>query len=135
MIVPSGPLATLPFGVLVTETSSEALPNSIDGYRGIHWLGVQNAVTVLPSVSSLSALRKLAKGSHAPNPFIGFGDPTLLGSAGCATAALPSACPGAPSGTNQRTASIGTTVKSAHRGVTRARMALDIAQGLFGNTE
>jgi len=40
-------------------------------------LGIENAITVLPSVSSLSALRKLAKGSGAPELFIGFGDPPL----------------------------------------------------------
>jgi CHAT domain-containing protein/tetratricopeptide (TPR) repeat protein len=121
MIVASGPLAKLPFGVLVTEKPSEALPKTVDGYRGIAWLGVRSAVTVLPSVSGLYALRRLAKGGRAPEPFIGFGDPTLRGSAGCTAAVLPTACPGAPGGIGQRIASIfSPTGASAHRAVTRA---------------
>jgi hypothetical protein len=34
---------------------------------------------VLPAVSSLKALRELAKVSHASEPYIGFGDPLLDG--------------------------------------------------------
>jgi hypothetical protein len=94
---------------------------TVDGYRGIAWLAAGNAVTVLPSVTSLYALRKLAKGHGAPEPFIGFGDPALRGSAGCAAAVLPTACPGAPGGIGQRIASIfSPTGASVHRAVTRA---------------
>jgi CHAT domain-containing protein len=121
MIVAAGPLATLPFSVLVTKAPAEALPKTVDGYRGIPWLGVENAVTVLPSVSSLYALRKVAKGRRASEPFIGFGDPALRGSAGCAATALTTACPGAPDGMGQRVASIvSPTPASVHRAVTRA---------------
>jgi hypothetical protein len=34
---------------------------------------------VLPAVSSLKALRELAKASHASEPYIGFGNPLLNG--------------------------------------------------------
>jgi hypothetical protein len=39
-------------------------------------------VTILPSVSSLRALRQFAKASQATKPFIGFGNPLLLGPQG-----------------------------------------------------
>jgi hypothetical protein len=47
----------------------------------------------LPSVISLSALRKLAKGSRAPDLFIGFGDPILRGNLSCGKPSLPASCP------------------------------------------
>jgi CHAT domain-containing protein len=121
LIVAPGALATLPFGALVTERPSEALPKSADGYRGIKWLGVQNAITVMPSVSSFHALRKLDKGGPAAEAFIGFGDPTLRGNPGCGIPVVPTACPGAP-GTTQRAASLLGTPKtrSPRRAVTRA---------------
>jgi CHAT domain-containing protein len=40
------------------------------------------AITVLPSVASLRALRAFAKNSHATKPFVGFGDPTFQTSKG-----------------------------------------------------
>ncbi len=70
---------TLPFQVLVTEPPRAALPNSVAGYRDIAWLTRQHAITVLPSVSSLQALRAFAKASQASEAYIGFGDPLLDG--------------------------------------------------------
>jgi CHAT domain-containing protein/tetratricopeptide (TPR) repeat protein len=79
LIVPSGALTQLPFQVLVTEK-----PNTVgtgdDTYRRTAWLIRKHALTVLPSVSSLKALRQLAKGSHADRAMIGFGNPLLNGS-------------------------------------------------------
>jgi hypothetical protein len=79
LIVPSGALNALPFGVLVTEPPTEALPAAEDGYATVHWLGIRNALTVLPAVSSLEALRANAKASRAAEPYIGFGNPLLSG--------------------------------------------------------
>jgi CHAT domain-containing protein len=79
MIVPSGPLTQLPFQVLVTEPPKPAIPNNVAGYRDAAWLARKHAITVLPAVSSLKALRELAKESHAGEPYIGFGDPLLDG--------------------------------------------------------
>jgi len=45
----------------------------------IHWLAQDHAITVLPAVSSLKALRELAKQSHASEAYIGFGNPLLSG--------------------------------------------------------
>jgi CHAT domain-containing protein len=79
LIAPSGALTQLPFQVLVTEPPKTALPESFSGYRDVAWLARQNAVTVLPAVSALRALRLFAKESHANNAFVGFGDPLLDG--------------------------------------------------------
>ena len=74
LIVPSGPLTQLPFQVLVTARES------IDGdYRATKWLARQNATTVLPAVSSLKALRRVARPSAATRPMLGVGNPLLDG--------------------------------------------------------
>jgi CHAT domain-containing protein len=79
LIVPSGPLTQLPFQVLVTEPPKTAPASSIIDYRNAAWLARKHAITVLPAVSSLKALRELAKQSHANKPYIGFGNPLLDG--------------------------------------------------------
>jgi hypothetical protein len=58
-MVPSGPLTPLPFHLLVTEKPSVAVPQIKDivAYRDAAWLVKRHAVTVLPSVTSLKALR------------------------------------------------------------------------------
>jgi CHAT domain-containing protein/tetratricopeptide (TPR) repeat protein len=78
LIVPSGPLTQLPFQVLVTNAPT-APASSITDYRNVAWLARKHPITVLPAVSSLKALRELAKQSHASKPYIGFGNPLLDG--------------------------------------------------------
>ena len=73
VLVPSGPLATLPFEVMLTEK-----PASQDLSKA-PWLAKRFATTVLPSVSSLKALRQVARKSNASKPFAGFGNPLLNG--------------------------------------------------------
>ena len=73
LLVPSGALTTLPFQVLVTKP-----PNSAD-LASAAWLVRDHAITVLPSVASLTALRRTAKSSVATKPMIGFGNPLLDG--------------------------------------------------------
>jgi CHAT domain-containing protein/uncharacterized protein HemY len=82
LIVPSGPLTSLPFHVLVTEKPDKAIPNTVEGYAKAAWLAKRNALTVLPSVASLAALRRHAKGGRAPEPYLGFGNPLLVGASG-----------------------------------------------------
>jgi len=79
LIVPSGALTQLPFQVLVTKPPKAPIPGSFMGYKDVAWLARKHAITVLPAVSSLKALRELAKQSHASEPYIGFGDPLLDG--------------------------------------------------------
>jgi CHAT domain-containing protein/Tfp pilus assembly protein PilF len=75
LVVPSGALTALPFHLLVTEKPVQAIPEKIEGYREAAWLLKRQAVSVLPSVASLKALRSLARKDHGAKPMIGFGDP------------------------------------------------------------
>jgi CHAT domain-containing protein len=59
-----------------------ANPDKPADHRDIAWLAKDYALTVLPSVGSLKALRVFAKANHAPDPFIGFGNPVLQGRRG-----------------------------------------------------
>jgi len=74
IIVPDGPLQKLPFGVLVTNPYEEELTDP-KSHRSVPWLAKDYALTVLPAVSSLRALRSFAKKYSGSEPFIGFGDP------------------------------------------------------------
>lgn len=73
LVVPSGPLTQLPFQVLVKT------PAPSGDYRSAAWLVRDHALTVLPAVSSLRALRRTAHRSSAVKPMIGFGNPLLEG--------------------------------------------------------
>ena len=77
IVAPSGPLTTLPFHVLVTAASSSA---DLADYRKAAWLALKQPVTVLPSIGSLQALRKLPP-TQAREPYIAFGNPLLDGGA------------------------------------------------------
>ncbi len=79
MFVPAGPLSSLPFHVLVTELPRPELSYA-EALKEAHWLIRRHALSVLPSVQSLSALRKLAAGGVAVKPYFGIGDPELGGS-------------------------------------------------------
>ena len=80
IIVPTGALTSLPFQVLVTESPSPRAGGTKAGdFRNAAWLIKKHALSVLPSVPSLHALRKLAPGSSALDPFFGMGDPVLQG--------------------------------------------------------
>ncbi len=71
MVVPAGPLQSLPLGMLVVS------PATNQDYRQLDWLALHYALTVLPSVSSLQAFRQFAKADKLQEPFAGFGDPQL----------------------------------------------------------
>jgi CHAT domain-containing protein len=72
IVVPSGALTSLPFQVLITEK-----PEGTQGLSDAAWLIKRHAITVLPSVASLRALRAFAKENRTGKPFIGFGDPVF----------------------------------------------------------
>ena len=74
-------LQSLPAGVLVTEAPTKPITD-IEDYRDVPWLAKRYAVTVLPSVRSLKALRVFAGKTAAKRPFAGFGDPVLDGEPG-----------------------------------------------------
>jgi len=75
LVAPMGTLTALPFHLLVTEKPPAAVPDNIEGYRNAAWLLKRQAISVLPSVSSLKALRGFAHRDQAAKPMTGFGDP------------------------------------------------------------
>jgi tetratricopeptide (TPR) repeat protein len=77
LVVPSGALTALPFHLLVTEKPPAALPEKFEGYRDAAWLIKRQAISVLPSVASLKALRAFARTDQGSKPMIGFGDPVF----------------------------------------------------------
>jgi CHAT domain-containing protein/tetratricopeptide (TPR) repeat protein len=95
LLVPSGPLTSIPFHVLVTKPANAARPTNFGGYRDVAWLGRTQALTVLPAVSSLKALRQHAsRGVKPSDDYIGYGNPVLKGDGvSCRPAKVPDACP------------------------------------------
>jgi CHAT domain-containing protein/Tfp pilus assembly protein PilF len=90
IFVPSGSLTALPFHLLVTSKPPVNLPNDTTGkataqgaelYRGADWLIRKHAVSVLPSVASLPALRGQGGAAAGSRPMIGFGNPIFNPSA------------------------------------------------------
>ncbi len=73
IVVPSGPLTQLPFQVLLTQ------PPASGDVKSAAWLIRDHALTVLPAVSSLKALRRVSRPSAAKKTMIGFGNPLLEG--------------------------------------------------------
>ena len=71
IVVPSGPLSSLPFSVLVT-----AQPNGID-YVNTAWLVKRVALTHSPSLLSFYDKRSTVPTHQATRMFLGFGNPTL----------------------------------------------------------
>ena len=87
--------------VLGTANVTEWVPHYVneDNARHVHWLVKRHALTVLPSVASLKALRRLdRKKDGKPGvadtraPFIAFGDPVLTRK--CNPPLIPKECPG-----------------------------------------
>ena len=77
IVVAHGPLARIPWSLLPTRATSlgpERAP-LFSNYRAIPWLIRTHAVTVVPSVATLVALRALPPGDPQRRPFVGFGDP------------------------------------------------------------
>jgi len=65
-----------PFHVLVTA-KPERPANQLSDYRNVEWLAKKQAVTVLPSVASLRALRVLAKAGAGAKPLLGYANPVF----------------------------------------------------------
>ncbi len=76
-VVTDGAMESLPLGVLLTGKPSADTLSAPDQLRDAPWLARRYAVSVLPSVSSLKALRQFSQAAHAPQPYMGFGDPVL----------------------------------------------------------
>jgi CHAT domain-containing protein len=128
LIVPSGALTQLPFQVLIAEKPGTAASGDA-AYRQVAWLVRRHALTVLPSVSSLKALRQLAKDSHTDRAMIGFGNP-LLNGPDASYAKLASAArsrQSCPKAAEQRVAAL--------TGDRRGVLPLDLRRGLADVTQ
>ena len=66
-VVPTGPLLSLPFGVLLTGPATQ------DNLAGAPWLINQVAVEHVPAPANFVSLRKLAGTTRATRPWFGFG--------------------------------------------------------------
>ena len=80
-VVPDGALQSLPLGVLVSQDFDGEIKVPGD-YGKVPWLARTYAMTTLPSVSSLRALRTFARRTRASRSFLGVGDPQLDGETG-----------------------------------------------------
>ncbi len=76
VIVPGGPLANLPFGLLVTS------PAESDDYSKAPWLLRDLSLAYTPSLHSFGQLRAARRGAQPSQPLLGFGNPVLLGHVG-----------------------------------------------------
>jgi CHAT domain-containing protein/tetratricopeptide (TPR) repeat protein len=97
--------------------------------KAVRWLIRDHAITVLPSVSSLTALRRTGKPSVAPKPMIGFANPLLdgFGASQKARAQLARDHTGCAAATKQRTAELRSIVRTASPVPQSAGLA-DLAQ-------
>ena len=79
LVVPSGPLTSLPFHLLVSRAPVSPITEltRIPEYRNADWLAKRYAIAMLPSVGSVRALREVAKTAPGAKPLIGFGDPVF----------------------------------------------------------
>ena len=77
LVIPDGPLGQLPFSVMVTkQTELEAHPESyFASYKKVPFLIQSHSVAVVPSVSSLIALRNIPSNKLERKSFVGIGDP------------------------------------------------------------
>ena len=77
-IVANGTLASLPLGTLVTKPVRLAKNNlRFAEYRNVPWLAKTHSISYLPSVLSITTLRKLPAGDSKRRKFAGFGNPVF----------------------------------------------------------
>jgi CHAT domain-containing protein len=77
LFVPAGALQSLPPAVLVTRPPPTPSA-SVAAYRNTAWLIKDKAITILPSVFTLEALRRIADNQgQARLPFLGVGGPLM----------------------------------------------------------
>lgn len=90
IVVASGALTSLPLQLLIVEpptpdasmstlSDGRLLTSSASRLDRVAWLGRRQAITVMPSLASLAPLRQLARTSSGRSPYLGIGNPLLLG--------------------------------------------------------
>ncbi|MDA9300667.1 CHAT domain-containing protein, partial [Amylibacter sp.] len=76
IIIPSGPLESIPFNLLITE-KPRTYKNDFKSYQNAAWFLKTHNLTRLPSIKSLKSLRSEKTLKNTNNIFIGFGNPSL----------------------------------------------------------
>ena len=81
IIAPQGMLLSLPFATLVMDTPEGGTARDADPavLRNTPWLGTRRALSIIPAVSSLRALRRadVERNTAEEIPFFGLGDPVF----------------------------------------------------------
>ena len=93
LVVTSGPLADLPLGMLLTAPPGPGDDADPALQRDAPWLADRYAITTLPGVPVLRALRGARAQPADGIAFVGFGAPELLGRAGALVAAMRAGAP------------------------------------------
>lgn len=79
VLIPDGSFFNLPFTVLVTE-EPQGRNSDPAALRSTSWLGIEKALTVVPSISALQIQRlPQGTGDTGSRPFFGMGDPDFDG--------------------------------------------------------
>lgn len=73
IVAPAGPLASLPFGILITQ------PPASKNYTQASWLIKQSMISHTPSLQAFFTLRSIARGQQPSKKLLAVGNPTLSG--------------------------------------------------------
>ena len=76
IVVPTGPLASLPLGLLVTSR-----PSAARDYAKADWLLRRTAISEVPSARAFISLRELGTSTPATRPLLAVANPTFSGGA------------------------------------------------------
>lgn len=79
VLVPQGPLLSLPFGMLVTRNP---VGLAEEAYTSARWFAQDKASSIVVSIRSFADFRSRVRPSAAPRAFIGFGNPAFTGGGG-----------------------------------------------------
>lgn len=82
VLVPQGPLLSLPFSALVSASPTGGAAGDIDPaqLRATRWLGLERVLAVLPNIDALRTARsRNLRGAARPGGFFGLGDPAFRG--------------------------------------------------------
>ncbi|MFK7765422.1 MAG: CHAT domain-containing protein [Roseobacter sp.] len=91
VVVAHGSAMSVPYAALVTQANNTSNAPSVEGLRNTRWLGLERALTIVPSVESWVSLkeRTARQAPHTDNiAYLGVGDPAFEG---VQTAALSNA--------------------------------------------
>ncbi|MBL8566378.1 MAG: CHAT domain-containing protein [Hyphomicrobiaceae bacterium] len=146
VVVASGALTSLPLQVLITAPPPEdaSFTTTADGRRltdaasqleTVAWLGRKQAITVLPSLASLGPLRQVQKATRGRAPYIGIGNPLLVGPDGTDRRAFEApACVMAHDVTADATASLHATSAPTTKSALRKSVTSSTLRSARGDT-